>query len=168
MHIKKVIKLCKTGDILFTANNDFFGNAVNVFDGPLTHVGFIIRLVDEYTGEKEAFIIECIKGYGGSIMRPLNNYDIENRDFFLKRFELTDEQKKLMVKRAKDTVTKVHYDIDQLFKIWDGCDEDDEMICSELVDYIYQAAGIKLNNKSGLCTPNTLWKDERLKEVKDE
>lgn len=143
----------ETGDILFIEGTGLISRLI-IFASKCkySHVAFVYN-------ENIALVIESIRT--GVRAVSLKNYFLNTKGkITVKRcLDLTKDQKQIMSAISLDLLGK-QYDFDQLIK--SKKDKDEQIICSELIEIIYQSVNIDLLQESGKVTPKSLSHDQRL------
>jgi len=160
----ELINNVETCDLLFTKESSWINKIISwKTKSPFGHVAFIYRITDSRLGVKIPIVIEAIRK--GVIIKPLALYmkDFRGEIYVTRHVDVDEEKRVEMVEKALSYIG-LKYDFDQLFSIFinKGVDNDNKLICSELVDLIYSAAGIELIRDHGCATPASIIRDQNL------
>lgn len=152
----------KPGDIGLTRIHGFTGFWIGL--GQLLN-GDASRYTHAFIVLEDSTLIEAQPG--GAVIRPLSEYDGE--DVLYSKFDLTDEQRAIIVATARNLEGTPYSFLDYLFLLlyrlriripWitKRVESNEHMICSQLVEYAYEKAGIDLvpNSKPNYVTPGKL------------
>ena len=162
---KIFLEKAKTGDILLTSSDAWYSKIIKwKTKSEFNHVGIIYRLFDRRLNIKIPFIIEAIST--GVTMQPLINYfkESKNTDLYLFRHKLVNENNLPLIIGKSLEYIGANYDYQQLFALlFNGkIDNDKKMICSQLLDRVYQAGEIRLLHENKVVTPGSIGRDEHL------